>query len=104
MVGPTNLRVKREENSTPWLADLVWKTAASLGYKDYFVSERAGGISDDHLSFTHRGVAAVDIIDLNDYPYWHTTDDTMDKVSPRSLAIVGHVTLETVNELQKKLH
>ena len=104
MVGPTNLRIKREENSTPWLADLVWKTAASLGYKDYFVSERATGISDDHLSFTHRGVAAVDIIDLNDYPYWHTTDDTMDKVSPRSLAIVGHVILETVNELQKKLH
>jgi glutaminyl-peptide cyclotransferase len=104
MVGPTNLLIKREENSTPWLADLVWKTAASLGYKDYFVSERARAISDDHLSFTHRGVAAVDIIDLNDYPYWHTSDDTMDKVSPRSLAIVGHVILETVNELQKKLH
>jgi glutaminyl-peptide cyclotransferase len=104
MVGPSNLRVKREANSTAWLADLVWATAARLGYKDSFVSERAPAISDDHLSFTRRGTAAVDIIDLNDYPYWHTSDDTMDKVSPRSLAIVGHVILETVNELQKKFH
>jgi len=101
MVGPANLKLKREANSTPWLADLVWKTAARLGYKDSFVSEKAAAISDDHLSFTHRGVAAVDIIDLNDYSYWHTEQDTIDKVSPRSLAIVGHVTLETIAELQK---
>jgi glutaminyl-peptide cyclotransferase len=101
MVGPKNPRFRRESNSTGWLTDLVWKTAARLGYKDIFVSEEMA-VSDDHQSFLNRGVAAVDIIDLNDYPYWHTTEDTMDKVSPRSLAIAGHVILETVNELQKK--
>jgi hypothetical protein len=102
MTGPKNLHIMREENSTKWLADLVWKTAAHLGYSDIFDSHATPGISDDHEPFLRRGVPAVDIIDLNDYPYWHTTEDTMDKVSPRSLAIAGHVILETVNELQKK--
>ena len=46
----------------------------------------------------------VVVTDLNDYRYWHTTQDTMDKVSPRSLAVAGHVILETVNELQQKFH
>jgi glutaminyl-peptide cyclotransferase len=101
MVGPNNLKVEKDPNSTPWLTALVWKVAAKLGYKDYFVSTEYP-VADDHLSFTHRGVAAVDIIDLNGYPYWHTTEDTIDKVSPRSLGIVGHVFLETVNELQKR--
>ena len=57
--------------------------------------------------FSPRGVAALDIIDLNDYitaGYWHTTQDTLDKVSPRSVAIVGYVILESVAELQKKFH
>jgi hypothetical protein len=48
---------------------------------------------------------AVDIIDLKNYidlGYWHTSQDTLDKVSPRSLAIVGHVILESVNQLQKR--
>jgi glutaminyl-peptide cyclotransferase len=102
MTGPKELHLMREENSTKWLADLVWKTAARLGYVDNFVSDTTAPISDDHEPFLHRGVAGVDVIDLNDYPYWHTTEDTMDKVSPRSLAIAGHVILETVNELQKK--
>jgi hypothetical protein len=101
MVGPYNVKIKRDQNSTPWLTDLVWKIAAKLGYKDYFTSAESAS-SDDHLSFTHRGVPAVDIIDLDDYSYWHTTEDTIDKVSPRSLSIVGHVFLETVNELQKR--
>ena len=104
MVGPQNLRLDRESNSTPWLMDLVWNTADRLGYKDQFGSERANGISDDHVSFLNRSVAAADLIDLNGYPYWHNQQDTMDKVSPRSLAIVGHVMLVTIGELQKKFH
>jgi glutaminyl-peptide cyclotransferase len=104
MTGPKNPRFMREDNSTGWLAALVWKTAARLGYSNIFVSDTTGPISDDHEPFLHRGVAAVDIIDLNDYPYWHTTQDTMDKVSARSLAISGHVILETVSELQQKFH
>ncbi len=64
-------------------------------------------IEDDHLSFLHRNVAAVDIIDLdtpNDVPYWHTPQDTLDKISPRSLAIVGHVLIATLPQLEEKFH
>lgn len=104
MVGPADVQIRRDSSSTPWLTDLVWSTAARLGYKDVFVSSELG-IQDDHLPFIQRGVSAVDLIDLSHYQdegYWHTPQDTLDKVSPRSLAIVGHVILETVTQLQKK--
>jgi glutaminyl-peptide cyclotransferase len=105
MVGQKNLDISRESNSTKWLTDLLWKTAARLGYKDVFVPRELEAIDDDHLPFLHRGVPAVDLIDLADYQamgYWHTPEDTLDKISPRSLAIVGHVILESVKELQMK--
>jgi glutaminyl-peptide cyclotransferase len=106
MIGQYNLSIPRDSNSTKWLTDLVWKTAARLGYKDIFVNSESA-ISDDHQPFLARGVPAVDIIDLNDFiseGYWHTAQDTLDKVSPRSVAIVGYVILESVAELQKKFH
>ncbi|MGH9756164.1 MAG: M28 family peptidase, partial [Candidatus Acidiferrales bacterium] len=59
-------------------------------------------VDDDHTPFIQRHVPSVDIIDLPDYPYWHTTQDTMDKVSARSLGIVGHVFLESLAALQLK--
>ncbi len=103
MIGPSNLRIKRdtdikrEMGSTPWLVDLIWATAARLGYDSVFINEiyLVGG--DDHFSFIRRGIAACDIIDFDvQTTYWHTPQDTLDKVDPRSLAIVGHVFLETV--------
>jgi Zn-dependent M28 family amino/carboxypeptidase len=106
MVGQNNLEIHRESDSTKWLTDLVWKKAASLGYENIFTSQE-GQIADDHQPFLGRGVPAVDIIDLDGFTrpgYWHTTQDTLDKVSPKSLAIVGYVILESVNELQKKSH
>lgn len=103
LIGPKNPKFRRDSNSTHWLTDLVWRTAARLGYRDIFVSDELA-VDDDHVAFLNRGVPAVDIIDLNDYPYWHTLDDTLDKVSPRTLGIAGHVILESVNELQKKFH
>jgi glutaminyl-peptide cyclotransferase len=103
LIGPKNPKFRRESNSTRWLTDLVWKTAARLGYRDVFVSDEFA-VDDDHIAFLNRGVPAVDIIDLNDFSYWHTTEDTLDKVSPRTLGIAGHVILESVNELQKKFH
>ena len=108
MVGQKNLRVQPEANSTKWLSDLVWETAARLDYKDVFVPAEIGGIVDDHGPFLKRGVPSVDVIELGGYmpgsdmPYWHTTQDTMDKLSPQSLAITGHVILESVSELQRK--
>jgi hypothetical protein len=99
LIGDKNLRVRREENSTRWLTDLVWKTAKRLGYAEHFLDEDTS-IEDDHIPFLRRGVPAVDIIDL-DYPHWHTAQDTLDKVSARSIAVVGHVILEVLGELEK---
>jgi hypothetical protein len=104
MVGQNNLQIPPEASSTKWLADLVWKTADRLGYRNVFVPKEVGDITDDHDPFLNRGVPAVDIIELSGYPYWHTIEDTMDKISPKSLAIVGYVILESVSELQRKFH
>jgi glutaminyl-peptide cyclotransferase len=60
---------------------------------------------DDNLPFLDRKVPTIDLIDLTDYTglgYWHTAQDTLDKISPRNLAIVGHVILASVNELEKR--
>lgn len=104
MIGQKNLEIPRESSSTPWLTDLIWQTAARLGYSSVFVS-RSEGVTDDHGPFLSRKVPAADIIEYSGYVnlgYWHTTQDTLDKISPRSLAIVGHVILESVAELQKR--
>ncbi len=104
MVGGRDLTIKREKNSTPWLTDMVWSTAARLGYKNTFVSAETS-IEDDHLPFLPRKAAAVDIIDLETPQregFWHTNADTLDKVSPVSLAIVGHVLIEVVPQLEQK--
>jgi Zn-dependent M28 family amino/carboxypeptidase len=106
MIGQYNLKILRQTDSPKWLNDLVWKKAAQLGYQDIFVADSTQ-TSDDHDPFLARGVPALDIIDLNDYisaGIWHTPQDTLDKVSPRSVAIVGYVILEAVDELQKKFH
>lgn len=105
MIGQKNLEIVREANSTKWLTDLVWKAAVRLGYQDVFVSHEPEAIDDDHDPFLHRGVPAVDLIDLSGYQalgYWHTAEDTLDKISPRSLAITGHVILASLGELQAK--
>jgi glutaminyl-peptide cyclotransferase len=102
MVGQRGLEIDRDTYSTKWLNDLIWRTAVRLGYGNVFIKKDAPIDGDDHIPFLHRGVPAVDIIDLNGYGYWHTTQDTLDKISPRSLAIVGHVLLESVAELQKR--
>ena len=104
LVGNRRLRLKRESQSTPWLTDLVWSTAARLGYGGIFVSE-SSPVEDDHVPFLRRGVDAVDIIDLDnpmDDGYWHEVSDTLDKVSARSLAVVGHVLIETLPQLENR--
>ena len=103
MIGQYNLRIPRESSSTKWLTDLIWSTADRLGYGNIFVPAEES-VDDDHQPFLRRGVPAVDLIDLSGFPQWHKPQDTLDKVSPQSLAIVGHVILESVDELQKKFH
>jgi glutaminyl-peptide cyclotransferase len=105
MIGQKNLHILREQDSTKWLVDLVWNTASRLGYGNIF-SQQQTQVSDDHDPFLKHGMPAVDIIDLQDYSqegYWHTPQDTLDKISARNLAIVGHVILESVAELQNKM-
>jgi len=105
IVGGKTPHFKRDGDSTKWLKDLVWQVAARLGYGEVFVNAPTNFGGDDHFSFTARKVPSVDIMDLdtqNDVPYWHTPEDTIDKISPKTLAIVGHTILESVQELQKK--
>ena len=105
MVGQYDLHLLRDADAPKWLTDTIWHTAARLGYRSVFLSQEMVGTEDDNLPFNERHVPTIDLIDLNDYislGYWHTTQDSLDKISPRSLAIVGHVILESVNQLQKR--
>jgi hypothetical protein len=101
MVGDSNLRVRRDTMSTPWLTDLIWTAARRAGHADTFIDE-AMPIDDDHTPFLEAGVPAVDIIDL-DYPAWHTPADTLDRVSAASLQVVGDVVLAALPDLERRL-
>lgn len=106
IVGTRTPHFKRESDSTPWLVDLVWNEAKKLGYGDIFLDESME-VSDDHDPFLKRKVPSADVIDLQNYPggdvyYWHTPQDTLDKISAKSLAITGHVFLESLKQLQAK--
>lgn len=91
MVGDRDLSLPVERNSTPDLVDEIWSAAEDLGLSA-FTREPGPSVLDDHTPFLERGWRAVDIIDFT-YPYWHTTEDTLDKVSAESLEQVGRVLL-----------
>ena len=98
MIGDKDLDIQRESNSTAWLVSLVGQAAHKFGYDRYFF-QREMAVEDDHLPFVERGVPSIDIIDLDYGPnnsYHHTAQDTMDKVSARSLTIDGDVFMETI--------
>jgi Zn-dependent M28 family amino/carboxypeptidase len=88
MIGDADLNIYMERNSDGDLTREIWNTAAELGYAKSFIPEYKFAMLDDHTPFLQRGIRAVDLIDF-DYPYWHTTQDTLDKVSAESLNIVG---------------
>jgi Zn-dependent M28 family amino/carboxypeptidase len=90
MVGDADQQFYFEHNSDPALLQELWGIAAALGYTNTFIAEYRWTVYDDHVPFARRGIPAADIIDF-DYPYWHTTRDTPDKVSPQSLERVGRV-------------
>lgn len=101
MIGDADLNIDQDSNSTPWLESLVYQAATRVGYQSHFFA-RTIEVEDDHLPFVKRGVPCADLIDL-DYGYGnvfhHTPQDTLDKLSPKSLQIVGSVILETVRML-----
>ena len=89
MVGDADQQIGWETHSDPNLRDRIWKVAVELGYEAYINLETNYPLSsDDHFPFLERGIPAIDIIDFS-YPYWHTTQDTIDKVSAESLERVG---------------
>lgn len=90
MVGDSDLTIPMEANSDVALRTSIWNTAGALGLGGFFPPRVKYSIEDDHLPFIRAGIPAVDIIDI-DYAYWHTTHDTPDHVSARSLQIVGDV-------------
>jgi Zn-dependent M28 family amino/carboxypeptidase len=98
MIGDRDLDIQRETQSTGWLVDLVAQAAKKLGDQRYFF-QTSEPVEDDHLPFVERGVPSIDLIDLDYGPnnsYHHTAQDTMDKISARSLEIDGAVILETI--------
>jgi glutaminyl-peptide cyclotransferase len=103
MIGDADLNVDHDRNSTPWLEDVLYQSASRLGYQSHFFAHD-NQVTDDHIPFVERGVPSADLIDF-DYGYnnvfWHTPQDTMDKLSPKSLEIVGNTILETVSILGK---
>jgi Zn-dependent M28 family amino/carboxypeptidase len=103
MIGDSDLNIDRDLNSTPWLEQAVYQAASRLGYQSHFFA-RTNQVTDDHIPFLQKGVPCADLIDF-DYGYnnvfWHTPQDTVDKLSPESLKIVGTTILETINILGK---
>jgi glutaminyl-peptide cyclotransferase len=103
MIGYTTLELGRDTMSTKWLQDIIWQTAREIGYGSVFVDRPEGVGGDDHEPFLRAGIDAVDIIQLNSYPHWHTPEDTIDKVSPRSMKIVGDVIVASLPRIEQRL-
>lgn len=98
MVGDRDLTIFQEGNSVaeaPEVVQRVWRKARDLGHGGVFRNEQVFTITDDHIPLLEVGMRAIDVIDL-DYPHWHTTEDTLDKVSAKSLQIVGDVAVALV--------
>ena len=110
MIGDRDLGIARETESERWLQDFIGKAAADLGYSQYFFQYESN-IIDDQLPFVQAGIPSVDIVDAH-YgrigpsfdgmgEFHHSNTDTMDKVSQRSLDIVGRTVLRTIELLDK---
>ncbi len=104
MIGDADLDIVRDTKGAPWLLDLIYAAAERGGYQSHFYAQQ-GPIEDDHVPFVNRGVPCADVIDL-DYGYnnvfWHSPQDTIDKLSPKSLEIVGDTILETIHMLDQR--
>ena len=101
MIGDKDLDIQRDTNSTPALEDVVKKAADTTGNGAYFFKQ-TNTVSDDHMPFVKRGVPCADIIDIDYGPndsYHHTADDTLDKLSAKSLTIAGTVIEQTIRLL-----
>lgn len=97
MIGDADLSFPKDDNGAAWLNDIVWETAAEIGYSEVFAPD-IQFMEDDHLPFIRHGrnVAAIDLIDFEYGPanrYWHGPFDTMDKLGARSFQAIGETLL-----------
>ncbi len=106
MIGDKNLSIPREQNSSTWLVEAIWSTARELGYEENF-PEDTHYITDDHIPFLQAGISSVDLIDFDygddEKEYWHTAEDTLDKLSPGSLKIVGDVLILSLPRIEAQI-
>jgi glutaminyl-peptide cyclotransferase len=104
MIGDADLNIERDANSSRELKELALEAAKNLGYEKHFFA-RESPVYDDHIPFVRAGVPSIDLIDFEYGPqnaYHHTPADTLDKLSPNSLGIVGRVVLEMVRLLDNQ--
>jgi len=101
MIGDRDLAIRRESHSAAWLTDIIWDAAARLGHGRHFLRDSMP-VEDDHVPFMRAGVPATLLIDF-DFSPWHTAEDTLDKVSADSLAVVGQVLLEALPSVEHYL-
>ena len=87
MIGDADLNVYREKNSDSMLTDELFGLAEELGLSKQFINTEKYAMYDDHIPFIEQGIPAADLIDF-DYPWWHTLNDTADKLSEESLQAV----------------
>jgi glutaminyl-peptide cyclotransferase len=109
LVGDKDLTILRESNSYTPYRELFWETARELGYGERFLPDFVT-VGDDHIPFIEAGIRSVDLIDFmygnREVPgkFWHTPEDTMDKISSESLRIVGEVVLETLPRIERLIY
>lgn len=109
MVGDKDLTIPREQGSSQWLVEAIWGTAQQLGYAREFPNRPYEVGDDDHMPFLRAGIPAVDIIDFEygdgpeDNSYWHTEEDTLDKISAKSLKIIGDVVLLSLPRIENQV-
>jgi glutaminyl-peptide cyclotransferase len=103
LMGYKNLELGRDTMSTKWLQNIVWQTGRELGYGKIFVDRDEGVGGDDHEPFLKAGIDSLDLIQLSNYQYWHTPEDTIDKISPKSMKVVGDVILTSLPKIEERL-
>lgn len=103
MTGDKDLDLVFETSSTGSLRKIVWDNADLLGYSSSFPRDRGGAVEDDHLPFLEEGVRALDLIDFSygpDNAYWHSVQDTMDKLGAHSFQVIGDVLMRVIPALE----
>lgn len=100
MIGDRSLGITLPSDSPAEMARDIFAAAEALKLRNYF-TYLGQELIDDHVPLNAIGVSTLDIIDF-DYPWWHTADDTMDKISAQSLQTVGSVAIYYLSEFALK--